>query len=89
MSSTNFGFSYAFPLHTRQGGLSKTVELAACLCFDVIDDFFNAYIRVCNKTDRHMRTLVVRAVLGNFFGTRTQGSNRNHHFQAVAVHVPF
>ena len=50
----------------------QTVELAACLCFNVIDDFFNAYIRIRNQTDRHMRTLVVRAVLGNFFGTRTQ-----------------
>ena len=27
----------------------QTVELAACLCFDVIDDFFNVYIRVCNQ----------------------------------------
>ena len=50
----------------------QTVELAACLRFDVIDNFFNAYIRVCYQADGYMRTLVVRAVLGNFFGTRTQ-----------------
>lgn len=52
------------------GAFEQTVELAACLRLHIINDFLDTDFCIGSQADGNMRTLVVRAVLGNFFGTR-------------------
>ena len=71
------------------GAFEQAVELAACLRFDAVDDFLDTDFGVGGQADGNVRTLVVRAVLGNFFGTRTQRGHGHHHFQIMAVCAVF
>ena len=54
------------------GAFEQAVELAACLCLHIIDDFLNTDFGIGSQADGNVRTLIVRAVLGNFFGTRAK-----------------
>ena len=90
MSSTNFRvFIGFFGNDFFVGAFEQAVKLAACLCFHAVDDFFDTDFGVGGQANGNVRTLVVRAVLGNFFGTRTQRGYGHHDFQIMAVCAVF
>ena len=71
------------------GAFEQAVELAARLCFHIIDNFLDTDFGIGSQADGNVRTLIMRAILGNFFGTRAKRGYGNHNLHTVAVCTVF